>query len=356
MKKLYLDTETYSHINLRTSGTHKYAEHAEVIMWQWAVGDGDVILADGSEMPSELRALLENPDYEIVIHHSTFDRTVIRHANGFEIPTNRIFDTMACALAHSLPGGLGELSELFGLDSDKAKDKEGKKLINLFCKPQVKRGEDDFRATKETHPIEWEAFRRYGERDIIAMREVDKLLPRWNFRDHDRKVWELDQRINDRGMHIDLDLVHAAIRASKRAKEDYAADTLEKTNGEVTSTSRRDSLLEYIEKAYGVVIEDLKSANVKLLLQSTTLPEGVLELLTIRLEACKSSIAKYPQLLRAISADGRLRNTLQFCGASRTGRWSGRLFQPQNLPRSSLKARELERAIAELKCNAEGLI
>src|SRR6185295_12302040 len=107
MIPLFLDTETYSATPI-TQGTYKYAENAEVIMWQYAIGDNKVkVLSDGAE----ILEILKDEQYEIVIHNSNFDRGVIRYATGYDIPTNRIFDTMACAMAHSLPGSLDTLCE-----------------------------------------------------------------------------------------------------------------------------------------------------------------------------------------------------------------------------------------------------
>jgi DNA polymerase len=352
---LFLDTETYSAIPI-THGTHKYAENAEIIMWQYAIGDGPVIVED--TLSSNLIKLLEDPQYEIVIHNSHFDRTVIRHYAGIQLPVSRIFDTMVCAMAHSLPGSLDELCAILNVEKDKAKDKEGKKLIGLFCKPQKKKGQDDYRATKASHPSEWERFENYGRLDIEAMRSIYKALPTWNYKGPERELWELDQRINDRGVYTDLDLVTGAIRASNRAKESYDAQTFSSTNGEVTSTTRRDVLLKHIEDEYGEILPDMTSSTVQGILNGGTskIPDKLRDLLEIRMEASKTSVSKYKRVLNGVSNDGRLRGLLQFCGAIRTGRWSGRLFQPQNLPRPSIFGEELEAAIDELKGNADGLL
>lgn len=322
-------------------------------MWQYAIDDGPVIVEDS--LSDELFKYLHDDRIEIVIHNSHFDRTLIRHCAGVTLDTARIFDTMVCALAHSLPGSLEQLGQIFGLSSDKAKDKEGKKLINLFCKPQKAKDQKLFRADKATHPVEWEKFRQYGKQDIIAMREIYKLLPRWNFKAVERKVWELDQKINDRGICIDLELCEAALKATTRAKKEYDDETFIRTKGRLNTTARRDRLLEYLDTAHGVKIDGLTAAAVRKLLE-TELPEDALALLEIRLQANKNSSAKYRTVINAINKDQRLRGLLQFCGASRTGRWSGRLFQPQNLPRPTLTNAEVERAICELKNNAHGLI
>ena len=148
---LYFDTETYCEEPI-TNGTHRYAERAEVIMWQWAVDDGPVEVRDTDEPIGDLIEMLEDPAYTIVCHNSAFDRTVMRH-NGLDIPVERWHDTMVRALAHSLPGGLAQLCEVLGVPTDQAKDREGKTWSNLFCKPQPK-GRRVRRATKATHPVE----------------------------------------------------------------------------------------------------------------------------------------------------------------------------------------------------------
>ena len=350
---LFLDTETYSETPI-TNGTHRYAEGVEIIMWQWAIGDGPVQIRDGDEDISDLLALLKDPEYEVVIHNSAFDRTVMRHS-GIDLPVDRVFDTMVCAMAHSLPGSLGTLCSILGVAVDKSKDKEGRAWISLFCKPQPK-GRKLRRATKETHPIEWQRFRDYGGRDIEAMREIYKKLPRWNYRGAERELWMLDQKINERGVLMDLDLAHAAIRASDRAQKIHAADAVRLTDGAVTSANQRDKMLEHILEAYGVGLPDLQISTLERRIDDPDLPVELRELLAVRLQASKTSVSKYKRVLNGVSADGRLRGLLAFCGALRTGRWAGRLWQPQNLARPTIKNKEIELWIEALKADAEDLV
>lgn len=363
MTPLFLDTETYCETPI-TNGTHRYAEGAEIIMWQWAVGDGPVHIRDGDEDVSDLFELLENPEHEIVIHNSAFDRTVMRHC-GYILPVERVFDTMVCAMAHSLPGSLGTLCEILGVSVDKAKDKDGNRLIQLFCKPQPK-GRKVRRATKHTHPEEWERFRNYGGNDISAMREIYKKLPRWNYRGFERELWLLDQKINDRGVRVDIELAHAAIRATERAQKIHSAgiqrmtgyvEAGKDTEGRgVKSANQRDKLLAHILEAYGIILADLQGATLERAVGDPDLPGELRDLLAVRLQSSKSSVSKYKRVISGVSSDGRLRGLLQFDGALRTGRWSGRLFQPQNLVRSTLKPEAIERVIEELKSNCEDLL
>lgn len=353
MTPLFLDTETYCETPI-ANGTHRYAEGAEIIMWQWAIGDGDVRVADSDEDISELMGMLKDPQYEIVIQNSAFDRTVMRH-NGIEIPASRIFDTMICAMAHSLPGGLAMLCEVLGVDTDKIKDKKGRDYIQLFCKPRPKNSKLR-RATRETHPVEWQGFREYGKYDIIAMREVYKKLPRWNYRGAEYDLWLLDQRINDRGVLMDVELAECAIRASDRVQIQHKADAVRLTDGAVSSTNQRDKMLEHILGEYGVDLPDMTISTLTRRVEDENLPAPLRELLAVRLQSSKTSVSKYKRVLNGVSQDNRMRGLLAFCGALRTGRWAGRLLQPQNLARPTLKHEAIERGIQELKANAEDLI
>lgn len=352
-KCLFLDTETFCETPIN-NGTHRYAEGAEIIMWQWAVGDGPVEIRDGDEDISDLLDLLEDESYEVVIHNSAFDRTVMRHS-GIDLAVDRVFDTMVCAMAHSLPGALEKLGDILGIAKDKAKDKAGKALLQLFCKPRPK-NQILRRATKHTHPVEWAHFRDYGGLDIEAMREIYKKLPRWNYRGAERELWHLDQKINERGVLMDLDLAHAAIRASDRAQAIHAADAVRLTDGAVTSANQRDKMLEHILEAYGVGLPDLQISTLERRVDDPDLPVELRELLAVRLQASKTSVSKYKRVLNGVSADGRLRGLLAFCGALRTGRWAGRLWQPQNLARPTIKNKEIELWIEALKADAEDLV
>jgi len=346
MTTLYLDLETYSKTPI-THGTHAYAADAEILLVAWAVDDDSVQVHDvtltGMRMPPELTEQLVKTDVTVVIHNSHFDRTVMQHAWGLCLPAVRIHDTMVQALSHGLPASLNMLCEVLGLPADKAKDKDGKRLINLFCKPQgVNR--KIARATRDTHPAEWERFKAYAASDIVAMREVMERMPAYNTYLTEAELWRLDQRINDRGVAIDMNLVHAAIRAVDRAQGDLTAQSLKMTDGQVANTTQGAALRLHILENYAVDMPDLQMATVEKTLAMDVDP-ALKELLRVRLQASSTSTAKYRVLARGTSADKRLRGLLQFNGAARTGRWAGRLFQPQNLPRPSLKQDAIDAGI-----------
>lgn len=334
MPTLYLDLETFSDIPIK-NGAHKYAEGAEVLLVAWAWDDEDVVVWDCLDgVWDAFRVALQkaiNQADRVVIHNSAFDRTVLRHC-GVTIPVEKVEDTMVAALAHSLPGSLGQLCDVLGVPQDKSKDKAGRRYIQLFTKPCPKNWKIR-RATKETHPDEWTAFVEYARLDVDAMRHVRKRLPDWNNTVGERHLWELDQRVNDRGVAIDLTFAQSAIGAFGRASRSLAARAAALTDGLVSSTTQRQRFIDYLRDVRGFDTEDLTKASVETMLKGKLDPK-VRELLEIRQQAAATSPAKYKVLIDATSNDGRLRGTIQFCGAARTGRDAGRIFQPQNLPRS----------------------
>jgi len=342
MTTLWFDCETFSECDLKAHGTHRYAEHesTEITVAQWAIDDLDPLVIDCTTPQGKrgatgaLRALLENPSVTVVAHNSMFDRTLLRHCWGIDVPVSRWQDTMIKAMSHGLPGGLDKIGQIVGLEEDKAKDKRGRELIQLFCKPRPKNSILR-RATRVTHPEQWAEFLEYSRQDIVAMRAIGKRLPSWNYRPGhpELALWHLDQQINDRGVAVDIDLAGAAIEAVAREQKRLKREVIEATDGLVTSASKRDQMLAFICAEYGVDLPDMKADTLRRRVEDPDLPEGVKLLLSIRLEATKTSTAKYKALVNATSDDGRLRNTLQFAGAQRTARWAGRIFQPQNLPR-----------------------
>jgi len=342
MTTLWFDCETYSECDLFSAGTHRYAEHpsTEVIVAQWAIDDGepqvwDCTTGDGYVDESLTWKLLD-PTVTIVAHNSAFDRTLLRHDWGIDVPVERWRDTMVKALAHGMPGALGKIGAALGLAEDEAKDKKGRELVMLFAKPRPKNHKLR-RATRETHPKEWAEFLSYAGQDVAAMRAIDRRLPSWNYRDGhpELALWHLDQKVNDRGLAIDLDLAHSAIAAVAAEQTRLKAETNDATDGRVRSPSQRDELLSYILLEHGVRLPDMSADTLRRRAEDPNLPDSVKLLINLRLEATKTSTSKYKTAVKATSSDGRLRATQQFCGAARTGRVAHRLFQPGNMPRPS---------------------
>ncbi|HDW1380124.1 TPA: DNA polymerase [Enterobacter asburiae] len=355
---LWLDLETFSEVPIK-NGTHAYAEGAEIMLFAWAINNDPVQVWDltaGEKIPLELRLALKNPDVEVWAHNSRFDRTILRHCMPDMAPaTERWRDTMVQALAHGLPGALGALCEVLGVPQDKAKDTEGKSLIQLLCKPRPKNSKLR-RATSKTHPIEWARFVAYAGLDIEAMREVYKRLPKWNYKGAELALWHRDQQINDRGVCMDVQLAKAAIEAVDAEQKRLAKRTQVMTDGEVQAATQRDAMIKHIVESYGVELPDMQRSTLERRMADPDLPSAVKELLAIRLQASTTSTSKYKSLMKGVSSDGRLRGTLQFCGASRTGRWAGRLFQPQNLPRPSLEQDQIDEGIEALKAGCADLL
>lgn len=365
--KLWLDLETYSETPI-THGTHAYAARAEVMLFAWAIDDGPVSVWDCTlnrkdvvRVPVDLLDALDDPEVELWAHNSHFDRTVLRHAPPCRAAppaardVERWRDTMVQALSHGLPGSLDALCTVLKVPTDQAKDKAGRQLIQLFCKPRPVTSKVR-RATRETHPAEWARFVEYAALDIDAMRAVHQRLPLWNYRGAELALWHLDQRINDRGVAIDLPLVLGAIEAVDAEQRSLARQTREMTAGRVESTTQRDVLLAHVLEEYGVDLPDLRMSTLERRIADPDLPQELRELLAIRLQASTTSTSKYRTLQRGTSADGRLRGTLQFNGASRTGRWAGRLFQPQNIARGTVERELLEIGIEALKAGCADLI
>ncbi len=373
--KLYGDLESYCETPIR-DGVWRYAEAAEIMLWPYAVDDGPVKVWDvvndtltycdsftepARTMPQDLFAALTDDTCELFFHNSAFDRTILLHAGSVveraaAKALHRWHCTMAQALAHSLPGGLGKLGEILGTPVDTQKDKKGNRLVQLFCKPRPA-GQKLRRATKATHPEEWAKFVQYAAQDIVAMRANYAKMPMWNYRGFEKQLWQLDARINERGLGIDLELVDAAIRASERAKAGLAAEAVELTGGALTATTQRAALLAHLLAEHGVSLPDMQASTIERRLDDPDLPPAVKELLHNRLQASSTSVAKYKVLKRSVSSDGRLRGTKQFCGAMRTGRWSGRIFQPDNLPSRGLLPQELiDLGIESMKADCEHLV
>lgn len=361
--KLYIDLETYCETPI-THGVHAYAESAEIMLFAWALDDSAVNVWDcaaDAAVPTKLLSAFENSSVEIWAHNSHFDRTVLAHATSFPAALraakdiSRWRDTMVKAFAHSLPGALNTLCEIFKIPADQAKDKEGRQLIHLFCKPRPETSKIR-RATRETHPAEWAKFVEYARLDIEALRAIDQKLPDWNYRGAELALWHLDQRINDRGFLVDTALAHAAIKTVNRELKKLSMRTQELTEGEIYAATQRDALLRYLLKTHGIELPDLQKSTLKRRVDDLTLPSGLRELLAIRLQASTTSTSKYKTLVNGVSNDDRLRGTLQFNGAHRTGRWAGRLFQPQNIPKPVLSQSHIDIGIDAIKADCADLI
>jgi DNA polymerase len=387
VRDTFHDLETFSRVNLKTEGSHKYARACEVMIWAFADGDDTIYVWDrvhgelwwedelsgmwemqpihwGGDVPGELADLLQDQEALIWFHNGgNFDFPVIDNQMPYltdAIPAIRRRDTMVLAFAHALPGALEKLGDILGMADDKKKMKDGKALVRLFCMPQneafvAKYGTD--RATRDTHPAEWMRFIKYAGGDITTMREARRKLPQWNYSTPKQiELCLIDWRINARGFQVDVDLARSAVTGAEKAKAALAKRTREITDDEVGATTQRDVLLAYILAAHGVELPDMRADTLERRVDDPDLPEAVRELLKIRLQASMNSVSKFKTLMRMVCDDGRMRGCMQFRGAGRTGRWAHRGFQPGNLPRPVFPHKLIEFAIQALKMDDTELI
>jgi DNA polymerase len=341
-RKLFIDLETRSPVPIR-QGVAKYSTKVEIIMAQWAIDDGPVTVEDLTGSPPPSLRLLEAAVKcdELWAHSAEFEQHALATVPWWPlIDLTKWRCTATLARMHGLPGGLDKLSAIFKLGIDEAKDKEGHALIQLFCVPK----EDGTYNDRRSHPNEWKRFLHYGGLDIQSMRAVYRDCPKWNATPRMWAIWHLDQRMNTRGVAMDLKLAQGAVDATTKAKNKMAQRTEEMTDGEVERTTQRDRLLAYMAD-YGVSLPDLKADTVERRLEDESLPEHIKELLRIRQQASKASTAKYKRVLNQ-HVNGRLCNLLVFCGAMRTGRWAARTIQPHNFPRPKHERWDIEHAIA----------
>lgn len=355
MSYLYLDFETFSEADLKKVGSYAYAEHptTEVLICTYAFDDEPVQVwdcTDGSDMPGDLHRALRrlvkpNSRIKMVWHNgSMFDRLIMKHCWGFDIPVSNTIDTMIWAFRHALPGSLDALCEVLGVSADNAKDKRGKALIKRFSKPTPKNYKIR-RYTAETHPDEWVLFIKYAVSDITAMREVFHKLPRWGNSEFEDRVLELDQLINDRGFKVDVALAEAAIEAVEKHKAQLQEEAQRKYGGSLTG---KDFLPILRELAPAHRIHNAQKSTLNDLLSDDDLPDDARTIIEMRLGAASTASTKYNPLLLGRSSDDRRRGCIQYGGAKRTLRFAGKGFQPQNLARGYYHDEELDKGISAL--------
>lgn len=363
MIKVYADTETTSEEDLRAAGTHRYAEHpsTRIQLFSYAFDDATVNLwakEEGEPMPGDLKDAFRDPECIFYFHNAFFDRLNIEHDLKIVLPIQRYRCVMAQALSHGLPGALDKLGEAVGLPEDKRKHAAGKRLVQLFCKPKKQKDGTLKWATPETHPEQWAQYKDYCKQDTASMRDVAKRIPRWNYpgQQTELELWYIDQICNSRGMAIDLELVEAAMSFIAKEKGNLAKRTEKMTNGEVQAASQRDAMLRHIVSQYGFELDDMRKATIEKIVADEEYPAELRELLEVRLDTCTTSTAKYKKIQAMTSADGRVRGSIQFAGASRTLRDGGRGIQPQNFTRPVLKHPVIMQGIDALKTDVADII
>jgi DNA polymerase len=357
-KNLFIDHESFSAADLKKQGSYAYAEHptTEIMLTTYAFDDGPVYCydaTDGSPMPRDLRRALrqfakgytgEDGPRMVGANYLLFDRLLLRECWGYNIDPRNITDTMVRAFRHALPGSLAVQCEVLGVSEDLAKDKRGKALIQRFCKPTPKNYKVR-RYDKTTHPQEWREFVAYAKSDITSMREVFYTIPTWGNSAFEDAVLAVDQRINDRGFYVDTALANAAIEAVKKHKAKLQAEAAKKWGASLTGAAFIPTL-QALAPAFD--IPNAQKSTLNDLLADEDLPDDARTLIEMRLGASSTASTKYNPLLLGLSRDGRRRGCIQYGGASRTLRFAGKGFQPQNLARGYFSGDELDGGISML--------
>jgi len=336
MSHLHLDFETRSKANI-DFGYDLYARNAEVLMLAYALDDRDVHLwvpsENGATMPLPLEYALADPSVIKVAWNSAFERAIFLHCLGLDIPRENWLDPKFMARYAGMPAHLSDVSRILNLGDD-GKDKEGKRLIKLFCVPNKK---GVFNQPKD-HPEDWELFKAYAKQDVVAERTALRELSKaYSLPPRENKIAILDWKINERGMPVDLKFVTQknieVIAEKARLMEKFKAHTGLENPNSVTQ------LLPWLN-ARGYKFNSLGEAKVRAALSNGCTAE-VKRALELRLATSRSSTSKLTAALARTSADSRVRYCYTYYGAH-TGRWSGQGVQPQNLPRNVVSIGEVE--------------
>jgi DNA polymerase len=325
--RVHFDFETFSEADIKKVGTWAYSRHpsTEILCMAYNInGEKTKLWLPDKPIPQFL-----HPDnhrhYEYYAWNSFFEYCIIKHLLGIEPPPlENWYDPSAHAAAHSLPKNLGKCGQAMGLPSDQQKDKRGKYLIQKLCKP--------YRGKRTTDPVLMEELHQYCIQDVEAEMAInDKLKP---LSPTERNVWLLDQAINLRGVQIDFANVLNGIDLLDKETARLNQEVKEITNGELSNVSQIAKVKKFIV-SLGCKLDKFDKAYLAKVVKLPDLNPVAKRLIEIRQLTGKTSLAKYGALKSIIDPeDKRARGILLYHGAS-TGRWSGRLFQPQNLPRPS---------------------
>jgi len=342
--KLYIDLETYSSEDIKSAGLYRYVQSPDhrILLMSYAIDDGEVQIIDftrGETIPSHIYEALMDTNVEKHAYNAAFEWYCL--STHLKLPDPLVWlPQWRCTMVHALYCGymaaLSTTAEALGLPVDKQKDLKGNALIKLFCTP-YKNGAP---VSPKLEPEKWELFRAYNMQDVVAERAVEDLLTSQPVPDAEWELWRVDIAINLRGVRLDTSLIDAAL--------DVYAQTAEELTQEATELSGLDNpasvrqLTEWLSDELQEEVSSLRKADVAELLESD-LPDRARRMLEIRQALAKSSVAKYAAMRACIGTDGRARGLLMFYGASRTGRWAGRLVQAQNLPRNYLKTLDIAR-------------
>ena len=360
--EIHHDFETYCELDVRKTGAFCYAQHpsCDVLMLAWLdPRDGKMYQwfpHMHPKLPRNLRELAEDPEVEFHAHNAQFEYCIWRYVmtrryGAPVLPPEKFVCTAAQCSAAGLPRSLDGAGRALGLSIQK--DKEGSRLINLFCKPQPAKkptkknpeGVPARRIQPDDQPEKWARFAKYNRIDVKVEVELAKCVPRLSARE--QKYYCLDMKMNERGLPLDMHAVRTGLPVLTELEKRCTARVRELTGG--INPTQRDKMLEFFN-GIGLNFENLKAKTLKdhLLLKRDELTDVQVELLVLRVEGGKASTKKLKTMLVVVCVDDRVRGGFMFYGAH-TGRWSGKLIQPQNFTRGEYKPEQLDRLI-ELLC------
>ncbi|WP_264806979.1 DNA polymerase [Cytobacillus sp. NCCP-133] len=346
MKLLAIDIETYSKADLVKCGVYAYSESAdfEILLFAYAVDDEEVQIVDltsGEKIPDDIERAMTDPKVLKTAYNANFERTCLAKHFNKPMPPDQWRCSSVHALMLGLPGYLDGVAKCLRLKEQKLK--EGKSLIRYFsvpCKP-TKVNEGRTRNLPEHEPDRWNTFKLYCKQDVEVERQIRKKLYAFPIPKIEQKLWELDQKINDEGVLIDKSLVINAIQADKSFQDELFDEAILLT--ELENPNSPVQLKGWLMKQ-GIEVDSLAKKNVEALM-SEVANSKVKRLLELRQAMSKTSVKKYEAMERSVCLDQKIRGLLQFYGASRTGRWAGRLVQIHNLPRNSLGDLHIARSL-----------
>lgn len=338
--KINLDYEVKSEVDLPTYGLDRYSRDpsTKIILCAYSFDDNPKPklwdIHDGTKFPAEVREALEDPHVIKSAFNAQFERVISKHTGKIRTPYDNWRCSMVRAYLLSFIGTLESVGEQMGLAPDRVKNKDGLKLIRTFCVPQKTTKNQRYRWRDAlTDPELWERFRQYCVQDVIAEMAVERRAMPFYIPDDEWKLYELDQKINDRGIPMDMQFVENAIWMAERRKKELLQQLNEITG--LRNSNSASQMLPWL-KERGYPFDDLQKDTVKKVLKESSdlLPQEAIDALNIRRQATRTSVAKYSTIKKLVGEDGRLRFMFQFAGASRTARWAGRKVQVHNLPRT----------------------
>ncbi len=338
---LFIDIETYSSTDISSAGAYKYIESDdfEILIIGYAIDNNSVQIIDllgGGKIPNiphSFLSLLRDPNVLKVAHNAVFERLAFKRI-GYDIPIEQWYDTAVKAAYCGLPLSLDAVSKV--LDLENKKKETGKLLINYFSKPckPTKANGGRTRNLPEHAPEKWELYKDYNVYDVLAEREIYQRLEKYEIPFSERKLYVLDQEINDKGILIDKELAESAVVVNEEFTKYLTEQAISLTG--LSNPNSVVQLKQWIKEQTGEEVTSFaKDAIEDLFIRFAEYPK-VLQMLNIRKMLSKTSVKKYTAMLNCIMKDNRGRGFFQFYGANRTGRWAGRLLQLQNLSKNHI--------------------